>query len=325
MTTISYPDTPAAESNPGAFRLLLSRPLPAISFFLVCGYVLLAVLTLIPAFTRAATDPLLQLDLPDGTSITEYAPPSLRNFPSRLLGTDIQNRSVFYRTLYGTRTALTITLFASALSLGIGVVLGVSAGYFGGWLDEFVTWLVATFSAVPDVLLLISLGFILKPIDLGFLGWRDADGSGMPIPELAVIIFALGLTGWVGICRLIRGEVLKLRSFDYVSAAKALGLSEARILFRHVLPNTLHLVIITFTLGAIGYVQAEVFLTFLGLGVSDAPSWGRMIDDAKLELLRGVWWQFASATVAIGVLSLALSLLGDALRDVLDPKTRSRR
>ena len=195
-------------------------------------------------------------------------------------------------------------------------------------MDEVVNWLVATFSAVPWILLILAMGFVLRGVDLNFHGWlgHEPDGtpSEVPIPPVAIIVLALGLTDWVGMCRLIRGEVLKQRALDYVSAARAMGFSRRRILFRHIFPNTVHLVIITFTLSAVGYVQAEVYLTFLGIGISDKPSWGRMIDDAKLELLRGVWWQFASATLAIGILCLALSLLGDTLRDVLDPRTRSR-
>jgi peptide/nickel transport system permease protein len=315
--------------DPSALGILWSQPVSAACLVIAGVYVLLAILTFTPWFEARATDTLpTTFRQPDGTELTEYAPPSAAEFPARILGTDINNRSVFYRTLYGCRTALIITVFTSILSLGIGIVLGVVAGYFGGVIDEFVTWLVATVSAVPWILLVLAMGFALKQVDLGFLpGWLGHDSGGQPreIPGLFIVILALGLTDWVGICRLIRGEVLKQRALDYVQAGKAMGFSQPRILFRHILPNTLHLVIITFTLGAVGYVQAEVALTFLGIGISDKPSWGRMIDDAKLELLRGVWWQFAAATLAIGILCLALSLLGDALRDVLDPRTRSRR
>jgi peptide/nickel transport system permease protein len=160
--------------------------------------------------------------------------------------------------------------------------------------------------------LVISLAYALQSYERlnGVLG-------GLP-----VVIIALGLTDWVGLCRLLRGEVLKHRERDYVIAARAAGAGHIRILFQHILPNVFHLVIITFSLSAVGYVQAEVALTFLGLGITSKPSWGRMIDDAKLELLRGVWWQITAATVAIFVLCLALNILGDALRDALDPRLR---
>ena len=219
---------------------------------------------------------------------------------------------------------LACTIFASILSLGIGVSLGIIAGYFGGWIDEIITWLFTTVSSIPWVLLMIAMVYALKGTTFPWFTlqhlrprfiWTEAD-------PLLLIILALGLTDWVGICRLIRAEVIKHRDRDYVHAARAAGVGTRRILFRHILPNVFHLVIITFSLGAVAYVQAEVVLTFLGLGISDRPSWGRMIDDAKLELLRGVWWQAVAATVAIGILCLALNLLGDALRDALDPRLR---
>lgn len=312
-----------------AFQALMGRPVAVVSLAVLAVFVLLGVLSFLPGLQARGAEPLPPLSLPDGTQVTEYAPPSLQDFPARLLGTDILNRSVFYRTLLGCRTALLIAALTGTVALTIGVTLGVLAGFFGGVVDDVVNWLIATLSSVPWILLVLALGFVLRGTDVNLLGLfgREPDGtpSYVPIPELAIVILAMGLTDWVGVCRLIRAEVLKQRSLDYVAAARALGLSRRRILFRHVLPNTLHLVIITFTLGAVGYVQAEVALTFLGIGISDAPSWGRMIDDAKLELLRGVWWQFAAATFAIGLLCLSLSLLGDTLRDVLDPRTRTQR
>lgn len=331
--SLSPPDVrQLVEPAPGAFGLLWQRPVSAVCLVIVGIYLALGLATLAPPFEAAATRNLGPFTTPDGILRKEFAPPSAAQFPARILGTDIQNRSVFYRTLYGCRTALLITVFTSLLSLSIGISLGVISGYFGGWVDEAVTWLVSTISSVPWILLVLALGFVLKDQGLGFLarvgphswGYDDA-GDERKFPGILVIILSLGLTDWVGVCRLIRGEVLRQRALDYVSAGRALGLSQPRILFLHVLPNCLHLVIITFTLSAVGYIQAEVALTFLGIGISEAPSWGRMIDDAKTEFLRGVWWNFAGATVAIGILSLALSLLGDALRDVLDPRTRSRR
>jgi peptide/nickel transport system permease protein len=147
------------------------------------------------------------------------------------------------------------------------------------------------------------------------LGWAGEKLGGLP-----TVILALGLTDWVGLCRLIRGEVIKMRDLDFVTAARAVGLNRRRILLRHILPNTFHIVVITFSLGSVAYVQMETVLAFLGLGITNEPSWGKMIDDSKLELLQGRWWEFAAATIAILILSLALNSLGDALRDALDPK-----
>ncbi|MDB5358438.1 MAG: transporter permease [Phycisphaerales bacterium] len=243
--------------------------------------------------------------------------------PAYWLGLDFQGRSVFWRVLYGTRVALLITICASILSLGIGTVLGIMAGFFGGWVDDVITWLFSTVSSIPWLLLVIAMAYAIQGNE-PMSGLRRHETLQKIFGGLTTIILALGLTDWVGLCRLMRGEVIKLRDRDFVIAGRALGLGNARILFRHILPNTFHLVIITFSINAVAYVQVEVILAFLGLGVTDKPSWGRMIDDAKLELLRGVWWQLAAATVAIFILSLAVNLLGDFLRDALDPRLRGQ-
>lgn len=279
-----------------AWKRLSRRPAVLICMAIVALYLLIGLCTFLPVFERKIIDPVA-----DG-----YHAPSLSKF-DLLLGTEIQGYPVIWRLLYGTRVALIITIFASILSLGIGVSLGILAGYFGGWIDDLITWLFTTVSAIPWILLMVAMIFALKQFEMD---------------PLVMIILALGLTDWVGICRLIRAEVLKHRDRDYVQAARAAGASTPRILLRHILPNVFHLVIITFSLGAVSYVQAEVVLTFLGLGITSRPSWGRMIDDAKQELLRGVWWQAVAATAAIGILCLALNLLGDALRDALDPRLR---
>ncbi len=242
-----------------------------------------------------------------------YQMPSLAQ-PALWLGTDILGRSVFWRLLYGARVALTLAVLSSVVSIAVGTTLGVLAGYVGGWVDNVVIWLFSTVNSVPWILLAMTLAYALKGEPI----------LGLEISPLAVVVMSLGLTSWVGLCRLIRAEVMKLRDLEYVTAAKACGVGPMRILTRHLLPNVFHLVIITFSLMAVDFVQAEVALAFLGLGISDRPSWGRMIDDAKSELLRGVWWQLAGATFAIFLLCLALNLLGDALRDALDPRLRER-
>jgi peptide/nickel transport system permease protein len=235
-----------------------------------------------------------------------------RPAPSLWFGTDLFGHSIFWETIYGARVALEITILASVLSIGIGLVLGVVAGYFGGWVDSLIIWLFTTVSSVPWILLVIAMIYALET----YSKLEDLMGGIFPV------IIALGLTDWVGLCRLIRGEVLSIREQDFVTAARAAGLTNTRLLFRHVMPNVMHIVIITFSLGAVGYMQAEVVLSFIGLGVSGRPSWGRMIDDAKLDLLRGVWWPATAATVAIFIICLALNILGDIFRDALDPRLR---
>jgi ABC-type dipeptide/oligopeptide/nickel transport system permease subunit len=287
-------------------------------------YGLIGVASFLPVFDRKINENL--------NADKTYAPPAIFkrggdnqivgvNPPAYWFGLDFQGRSVFWRVLYGTRVALLITICASILSLGIGTVLGIMAGFFGGWVDDLITWLFSTVSSIPWLLLVIAMAYAIQGND-PLPGIQKHAALQRIFGGVTTVIIALGLTDWVGLCRLMRGEVIKLRERDFVIAGRALGLGNARILFRHILPNTFHLVIITFSINAVAYVQVEVVLAFLGLGITDKPSWGRMIDDAKLELLRDVWWQLTAATVAIFILSLALNLLGDFLRDALDPRLR---
>ena len=238
--------------------------------------------------------------------------------PGLWFGTDFLGRSVLWRFLYGVRIALTVAVLAALVETIIGLTLGALGGYFGGWIDAFVIWLFSTISSIPWILLMLSLAYALKGQTVK-LPWSQTE---YPLAGIPTIVLALGLTSWVGLCRLVRAEFLKHRDRDYVVAARAMGLGTFRIIFRHIVPNVFHIVIINFSLGLAAYVQAEVVLSFLGLGVTDAPSWGRMIDDAKLELLKGVWWQMAAATAAIFVFSLSVNIFGDALRDALDPRLR---
>lgn len=220
-------------------------------------------------------------------------------------GTDIFGRDVFAKILRGTQIAMSVGLVTSLIAIPIGVILGALAGYFGGWVDDFITWLYTTFSSIPNIMLLISITMIL--------------GKG-----IFAVYIALGATSWVTLCRLIRGEVIKHKEREYVQAAGAIGGSHFRKLFIHILPNVTHIVIINTSLQFQFAIKSEVILSYLGLGVQGEPSWGTMIDDAKLELTRGVWWQLAGATAAMFIVVLAFNLLGDALRDSLDPKLKGK-
>ena len=231
------------------------------------------------------------------------------------LGTDIFGRSVWRKTLYGAQISITVALLASVISIGIGVPLGAIAGYFKGKTDEIIVWLFSTVQSVPGIILIMALAYVL----------RDKTLFGQPLRGISVVYVAIGLTSWVGICRLIRGEVIKHRDRDYVTAARAYGCSRGRIILRHIIPNVFHLIIINFSLQSVSFIHTEVILSFLGLGVKDKPSWGVMISDARQELYQGCWWQLVAATVAIGLLSLALNVVGDALRDAIDPKLREAR
>ncbi|HEX4054999.1 MAG TPA: ABC transporter permease [Tepidisphaeraceae bacterium] len=319
---ISQPPPPVPPRSIGreAWRRLLGNRLSLMSLIIVAIYVAVGLFSFTPYVAA-------RIDQPYSADKT-YAPPSFWRTldngsktiaPERWFGLDFEGRSVFWRLLYGTRLALLIMVCTCAISISIGAVLGLFAGYFGGWVDDLITWLYSTVSSIPWLLLVIAMAYVIQnmqTLNAGTTQSRIAQFFG----GSSTVILALGLTDWVGLCRLIRGEVIKLRDLDFVVAARALGLRQPRILFRHVLPNTFHIILITFSLSSVAYIQAETILAFLGLGITSKPSWGRMIDDSKLELLRGVWWELTAATVAILILSLALNVLGDAMRDALDPK-----
>ena len=237
-----------------------------------------------------------------------YEAPSSRN----IFGTDIFGQSVFRKMLYGTKISITVALIASFISIAIGVPLGAIAGYFRGVVDEMIVWLYSTLSSVPYIVLIMAFAVVL----------RDKTIFGFKLTGITAVYLALGLTSWVGICRLIRGEVIKHKGREYILAAKSYGCGRRRIVFKHLLPNVFHLVIIDFSLRFVAFIHAEVILSFLGLGEMERPSWGAMINDARMEMSRGVWWQMAAATVAIFFISLALNIFGDAMRDSLDPKLR---
>lgn len=222
-----------------------------------------------------------------------------------ILGTDIFGRSVLSKLINGTQVAMSVGLVSSLIAIPIGVALGALAGYFGAWIDELVVWFYTTVSSIPGIMLLMSIAFIL--------------GKG-----IGTVYIALGLTSWVGLARLIRGEVLKHKNREYVQAAGAIGAGHGRKLIKHIIPNVSHIVIIFTSLQFQVAIKSEVILSYLGIGVTGQPSWGTMIDDAKLELSRGVWWQLAGATVAMFVVVLAFNILGDALRDALDPKLKGK-
>ena len=233
-----------------------------------------------------------------------YEAPSMKSF-YHWFGLDIFGRSVILKVIHGTQVAMSVGLIASLISIPIGVSLGATAGYFGGWVDDLIVWFYTTVSSIPYILLLMSFSLIL--------------GKG-----LTSVYIALGLSSWVGICRLIRGEVIKHKNREYVQAASAIGGGHARKLLRHIIPNVTHIIIINASLMFQTAIKSEVILSFIGLGVQGQPSWGTMIDDAKLELMRGVWWQLAGATAAMFVVVLSFNILGDALRDALDPKLKGK-
>ncbi|MFK7758490.1 MAG: ABC transporter permease [Phycisphaerales bacterium] len=223
-----------------------------------------------------------------------------------MLGTDQQGRSIMLRALYSAKVAIQVGVVVSLIAVMFGSLIGAAAGYFGGFVDHAVIWLYSTFSSIPYLVLLVVLAFM-------FTGSRF---EGTLIPLYA----AFSLTYWIGPCRVTRGETLKLRSLDYVQAAQALGASKWRILTRHIIPNTSHLMFINMSLLFIGAIKGEVVLTFLGLGLKNGASWGIMISQSKPEVVAGFFWQIGAATFFMFVLVLAFNVLTDALQDAFDPK-----
>ena len=227
--------------------------------------------------------------------------------PSRahLLGTDALGRSVALRLAQGAGIAFEVGVVSSLIAIPLGLLLGLLGGYFGGKTDDVVTWLTTTFASIPGLLFVLAIAMV---VGKGLLG----------------VFLAIGLTSWVSTCRLVRAETIRQRQRGYVRAAEALGFSAPRILFRHILPNVVHVAIVSFTLRFPSAIGTEVFLSFLGIGAQGKPSWGVMISDARLRLWQGCWWELASVSLAIFLVVLAFKLLGDLLRDALDPRLHSR-
>lgn len=257
------------------------------------GVVILLVLLAIAAPLVARHDP-LRIDL-----INQLSPPSADHW----LGTDIQGRDVWARLVYGARISLSVGIVSQGIALLLGVSLGLIAGYYGGWVDELVMRLADVTLAFPTLLLLIAMVAALQP-------------------SLGVVFVTIGVVGWAGMARLVRGQVLVVRQLEYVQASRALGGRDWRIILIHVLPGVLAPVIIAATLGVAGAIIAESSLSFLGLGVQPpTPSWGAMIADGRdLSQLRHAPWTSLFPGLAIGAAVLGFNLLGDALRDALDPR-----
>lgn len=251
-----------------------------------------------------------------------YKPPSSSNW----LGTDYRGKDVFWKAVFGIRTALKIGIIGSAFAAVIGVILGIIAGYYGGKVDDFVVWLYSTFAAMPTLLFILAFALLLQK---GFLSeglshlFKSFSNSLNIDQGMLALYLGIGLTGWVSLCRVVRGEAMRLKGEAYVQAAKSLGYRTSRIIFIHLLPNLFHLVIIYFTMRFAYAIMTEVIVSYLGLGVELEPSWGVMIADGQQRLWRGVWWEVTAATGFMFFLVLSLHILGDSLRDILDPKLRT--
>jgi peptide/nickel transport system permease protein len=236
-----------------------------------------------------------------GAAVVEARAPTLP------LGGDKWGRDVLKKTIKGSETSIFVGLAAAAITVLIGTVLGALAGYYGRWVDDFLNWFYSVFSSIPGLLLILAVAAVLQQ------------------KGVHTIILILGLTGWTGVFRLIRGEYLKHKAREYVQAADAIGASNARRMFVHIFPNVSHVVLVQLSILSVGFIKAEVILSFLGFGVPvDVVSWGSMLNEAQNELILGKWWQLAAAGTAMAILVTAFSLFTDALRDALDPKLKGK-
>ena len=236
--------------------------------------------------------------------MVRYAAPSAEHW----FGTDALGRDIFSRIVYGARISLEVGLIVVTVSSFIGIFIGAIAGFYGGFVDKFLSgYVFNVFLAFPGLLLAIAL--------VAFLG-----------AGLGKMILALCVIGWVGYARVMRGQVLKVREYDFVQAAKALGASNMRILFTHIMPNAVQPLIVQASLGMAGAVLSEASLSFLGLGIPPpAPSWGTMIEEARgFDILYNAPHVLFFPGIAIALTVLAFNFIGDGLREYLDPKQRTR-
>jgi peptide/nickel transport system permease protein len=268
------------------------------------------------------------IDLDDGTIVRDY--PKLKHPGAHPLGTDKVGRDVLYSALKGVRTAIIIGSGTTMVIIPFAIFFGVVAGYYGGVVDDVIQYIYTTLASIPGVLLIVA--FMLLFGQSGYQGGLISKaevylGIFVPNDRLFWLCLILGITSWTDLCRLIRGETLKLREMEYVQAARAFGVSGPGIIYRHIVPNVMHLVLITFVLQFSALVLAEAVLSYIGIGVGpEMGSWGNMINTARLELSREpvVWWNLVGSFVFMFALVLPANIFGDAVRDALDPRLRYR-
>lgn len=286
----------------GAIGLLL------VAFFIVVGSLLV---------------PVDQSVRPDPQNI--LAGPSLMGTaksPAHLFGTDQIGRDIFARILYGGQISLAIAVLSLTLGTIVGIVVGGVSGYLGGWIDTVLMRFTEAILSIPGLFLLIVLGKLLvpkMPSSIQFFG-RGISGS------VVVVILVIGLTSWMYGARIVRASILSLRERDYISASQALGANRMRILFTHLIPNTIAPIIVTATLGLVNAITSEAYVSFLGLGVQDPPtaSWGNMISQSlnHMQKTPPVWWMWFFPGIFITLTVLFINFIGDGLRDAFDPRRR---
>jgi peptide/nickel transport system permease protein len=242
-----------------------------------------------------------------------------------VFGTDKVGQDVLYQSLKSIRTGLVIGTLTTLVMLPFAIMMGLMAGYFRGWIDDVIQYLYTTLNSIPGVLLIAAAILILQ-VYIANHADEFTSLEHRADMRLLFLCIILGITSWTGLCRMLRGETLKLREIDYVQAAQAFGVGNMTIMLRHLLPNVMHIVMISIVLDFSGLVLAEAVLSYINIGVDPTMhSWGNMINSARLEMAREpiVWWSLAAAFLFMFVLVLAANLFSDAVRDAFDPRIRT--
>ena len=325
-------ENPAAEKNADIFKLAITGTIKAIIIWIALILLLCVALVLktkntfssvfktifrgeseIPWRTAVITLAILLLVLLIGSEwATKY----------HVLGTDKVGEDVLYQALKSIRTGVVIGTLTTLLMLPFAIILGIMAGYFRGWIDDVIQYLYTTLNSIPGVLL-IAAAVLMLNVYMGKHAEEFASLTQRADLRLLFLCLILGLTSWTGLCRLLRAETLKLREVDFVQAASAFGVGSGQTIFRHILPNMMHIVLITLVLDFSGLVLAEAVLSYINIGVDPTMnSWGNMINSARLEMAREpvVWWSLAASLFFMFTLVLFANLFADVVRDALDPR-----
>lgn len=299
--------------------------------FLKGGFFAFAIILLVAKVFRLTS---MEADLPTGTIYTVVCITSIvyawileLGSVYHIMGTDKVGADVLYQSIKSIRTGVLIGAFATLLSLPFAIGLGISAGYFKGRVDDLVQYIYTTLSSIPDVLLIAAAVLVIDVYIENHAQDFSLMFSRADFKFLALCAI-FGLTSWTGLCRLLRAETLKVSQLNYVNAARAFGVSHFGIITRHILPNIMHLVIISLVLNFSVFVMAEAVLAYIGVGVdSSINSWGNMINSARQELSRdpAIWWSISAAFIFMFSLVLSANLFSDQVRDAFDPRTNNRR
>ncbi len=267
---------------------------------LIGGVITLFIILLVVFAPFISTDPM------DQDLMNRFKPPSAEHW----MGTDDLGRDMFARVLYGGRISLTVGLLAMGLSIILGSVIGLAAGYYGGWIDAVLMRITEIFMSIPSLFVLIALGMFLRTLEIPFL----KPGSFLPIS------LVIGALSWMGTARLVRASTLELREREFVQASRALGASDVHLLFKRILPNIASPIIVSATLGLAGAIISESGLSYLGFGVQlPTPTWGNMLSNTQSQMTTAPWTAIFPGLM-IFIIVIAINYLGDGLRDALDPR-----